>query len=121
MGDLQASVESARKGRTRGIESGLCHRVVLLLKDERDDIVRVGRLVLMARQEAHETFIWATYHERRVVLDKSIGTTRHYFDLGSVCGQRGQKAKQGREREKFGEHGKMCSWRGGKELIAKRN
>ena len=54
MRDLQASVESTRKGRTRGIESGLCHRVVLLLKDERDNIARVGRLVMMARQEAHD-------------------------------------------------------------------
>jgi hypothetical protein len=50
MRDLQPSVESAGKGRTRRFERGLCHRVVLLLKDERDDITRVGRLVMMTRQ-----------------------------------------------------------------------
>ena len=76
--------------------------MVLLLEDERDDIARVGRLVMMARQEAHDgTFLWATYHERRVVLDKSVGTTSNYFDLGGVCGQSGEKAEQGGEREDF--------------------
>ena len=45
-----------------------------------------------------------THHEGRVVLDESIGTTRHYFDLGGVCGQSGQKAEEGGEREEFGEH-----------------
>ena len=52
--DLQASVESARKGRTRGFKRGLCHCVVLLLEDERDDIAGVGRLVMMACPEAHD-------------------------------------------------------------------
>jgi len=46
MRDLQASVESTRKGRTRFLERGLCHGVVLLLEYERDDIARVGRLVM---------------------------------------------------------------------------
>ena len=54
MRDLQASVESARKRRTRRFERGLCHRMVLLLEDERDDIAGVGRLVMMARQEPHD-------------------------------------------------------------------
>ena len=54
MRDLQASVESTGKGRTRRFERGLCHGVVLLLEDERDDIAGVGRLMMMARQEAHD-------------------------------------------------------------------
>jgi len=54
MRDLQASVESASKGRTRGFECGLCHGVVLLLEDERDDIARVGRLVMMVCPEVHD-------------------------------------------------------------------
>ena len=54
MRDLQPSVESAGKGRTRRFERGLSHGVVLLLEDERDDIARVGRLMMMARQEAHD-------------------------------------------------------------------
>ena len=54
MRDSQASVESARKGRTRGLERGLCHGVVLLLEDERDDIAGVGSLVMMAWSEAHD-------------------------------------------------------------------
>ena len=54
VGDLQASVESTRKGRTRGFKRGLCHGVVLLLEDECDNIAGVGRLVIMARPEAHD-------------------------------------------------------------------
>jgi hypothetical protein len=54
MRDLQASVKSASKGRTRRFQRGLCHRVVLLLEDKRDDIAGVGRLVMMARQQAHD-------------------------------------------------------------------
>ena len=54
MRDSQASVESASKGRTRGVERGLCHGVVLLLEDERDDIAGVGGLVKEACPEAHE-------------------------------------------------------------------
>jgi len=54
MRDSQASVESASKGRTRGLERGLCHGVVLLLEDERDGIASVGRLVMKARLEAHD-------------------------------------------------------------------
>jgi len=82
----EASVESARKGRARGLERGLCHGVVLLLEDERDDIAGVGR------------------HEGRVVLDQSIWTTRDYFDLGSVCGQSGEQAEQSGECEEFRVH-----------------
>ena len=60
--------------------------MALLLEDERDDTAGVGHLVMMVRQEAHdEKCLQATYHEGRVVLDKSIGTTRHYFYLGGVC------------------------------------
>ena len=54
MRGLQASVESARKGRARGFERGLCHCVVLLLEDERDDIAGFGRLVMKACSEAHD-------------------------------------------------------------------
>jgi len=54
MRDSQASIESARKGRARGLERGLCHGVVLLLEDERDDIAGVGRLVMKACSEAHD-------------------------------------------------------------------
>jgi len=54
MGDLQASIESARKGRTRFIECGLCHGVVLLLEDERDNITGVGSLVMKACLEVHD-------------------------------------------------------------------
>ena len=54
MRDLQASVESASKGRTRGFERGLCHRVVLLFEDERDDSAGFRRLVKMACPEAHD-------------------------------------------------------------------
>jgi len=42
--------------------------VVLLFEDELDDSAGVYR------------------HERGVVLDKSIGTTRHYFDLVAFAG-----------------------------------
>ena len=35
--DLQASVVSASKVRTRSFERGLCHRVILLFEDELDD------------------------------------------------------------------------------------
>jgi len=108
MRDLQASVESASKGRTRGFERGLCHRVVLLFEDELDGSAGIRRLVKMACPEAHDgKIVWDTYHEGRVVLDKSIGTTRHYFDLGGFrrhSGHGGQKAKQGGEREEFREH-----------------
>ena len=54
MRDLQPSVESAGKGRARRFQRRLCHGVVLLLEDERDDIARVGGLTMMARQEAHD-------------------------------------------------------------------
>jgi len=54
MRDLQSSVESVSKRRTRGLEGGLRHGVVLLLEDERDDIAGVGRLVMMVRPEAHD-------------------------------------------------------------------
>ena len=54
MRDLQASVESARKRRTRCFERGLRHGVVLLLEDECDDIARVGRLVMMVSPEVHD-------------------------------------------------------------------
>jgi len=113
MRDLQACVESARKGRTRGFERGLCHRVVLLLEDELDDSAGIHRLVIMHNgsfRSSRREIVWATYHEGRVVLDESIGTTRHYFDLGGLvpvtglCGQSGQKAEQGGEREEFREH-----------------
>jgi len=53
MRDLQASVEPARKGRTRGLERGLCHSVVLLLEDERDDFADLGILVMKVCLEAH--------------------------------------------------------------------
>jgi len=53
MRDLQASVESASKGRTRGFERGLCHRVVLLFEDELDGSAGIHRLVKMACQEGH--------------------------------------------------------------------
>ena len=54
MRDSQASVESTRKGRTGGLERGLCHSVVLLLEDERDDIAGVGSLVMKVCLEAHD-------------------------------------------------------------------
>jgi len=54
MGDLQASVESASKGRTRGFEGGLCHGVVLLFEDELDGSAGIHRLVKVACQEAHD-------------------------------------------------------------------
>ena len=55
MRDSQASVESASKGRTRGVERGLCHCVVLLFEDERDDIAGVGSLMMMmVCPEAHD-------------------------------------------------------------------
>jgi len=54
MRDLQSSVKSASKRRTRGLERGLCDGVVLLLEDERDDIAGVGRLVMMVCPEAHD-------------------------------------------------------------------
>jgi len=54
MRDLQSSVESASKRRTRGLERGLCDGVVLLLEDERDDLAGVGRLVMMVCPEAHD-------------------------------------------------------------------
>ena len=60
MRDLQSSVESAGKGRTRGLERGLCDGVVLLLEDERDDIAGVGRLVMMARPEAHDMKLYGS-------------------------------------------------------------
>jgi len=53
MRDSQASVEPTRKRRARGLERGLCHGVVLLLEDERDDIAGFGRLVNMVCPEAH--------------------------------------------------------------------
>ena len=46
MRDSQARVESTRKGRTGGLERGLCHGVILLLEYERDDIAGVGSLVM---------------------------------------------------------------------------
>ena len=59
-------------------------------------------------RSSRREIVWATYHEGRVVLDESIGTTRHYFDLGAsasgLCGQSDQKAEQGGEREEFREH-----------------
>jgi len=82
----ESGVESASKRRTRGLERGLCDGVVLLLEDECDDIAGVGR------------------HKGRVVLDKTVGTTRHNFDLGGVGGQSGQKAEEGGEREELREH-----------------
>jgi hypothetical protein len=54
MGYLQASVESASEGRTRGVERGLCHCVVFLLEDERDDIAGAGSLIMVVCSEAHE-------------------------------------------------------------------
>ena len=54
MRDLQPSVESAGKGRTRGVKRGLCHCVILLLEDEIDNIAGVGRLVMMACPGAHD-------------------------------------------------------------------
>ena len=54
MKDLQSSVEPASKGRTRSVERGLCHGVVLLLEDERDDIAGVGSLMAMVCPEAHD-------------------------------------------------------------------
>ena len=54
MRDSQASVESASKGRTRSVERGLCHCVVLLLEHERDDITGVGSLMVMVCPEAHD-------------------------------------------------------------------
>ena len=60
MRDSQASIESAREGRTRCLERGLCHSVVLLLEDERDDIAGVGRLVMKARPEAHSGKVCGT-------------------------------------------------------------
>ena len=54
MRDSQASIESTRKGRARGLKRGLCHGVVLLFEDERDDIAGVGRLVNMVCPEAHD-------------------------------------------------------------------
>ena len=54
MRNLQSSVESASKRRTRGLERGLCDGVVLLFEDECDDIAGVGRLVMMACLEAHD-------------------------------------------------------------------
>jgi len=82
----KASVESAIKGRARGVERGLCHCVVLLLEDEIDGIAGCGR------------------YEGRVVLDESIWTTRHDFELSGVCGQSGQKTEHGGERNEFREH-----------------
>ena len=54
MRDLQASVESASKGRTRGFERGLCHRVILLFEDELDGSAGIHRLVKMACPEDHD-------------------------------------------------------------------
>ena len=55
MRDLQSSIESARKRRTRGLERGLCHSVVLLLEDERDDIAGLGSLVMKVCLQAHDS------------------------------------------------------------------
>jgi hypothetical protein len=60
MRDLQASVESASKGRTRGFERGLCHRVVLLFEDELDGGAGIRRLVKMACPEAHDGKLYGT-------------------------------------------------------------
>jgi len=60
MRDLQASVESASKRRTRGLERGLRHGVVLLLEDERDDIAGVGRLVMMVCPESHDKKLYGS-------------------------------------------------------------
>jgi hypothetical protein len=60
MRDIQASVESASKGRTRGIERGLCHGVVLLFEDELDGSAGVRRLVKMACLEAHDGRLYGT-------------------------------------------------------------
>jgi len=55
MRDSQARVESTRKGRTRGLERGLCHGVVLLLEDERDDIAGLGSLVMKVCLQPHDS------------------------------------------------------------------
>jgi len=60
MRDLQASVESASKGRTRGFEGGLCHRVVLLFEDELDGSAGFHRLVKMACPETHDEKLYGT-------------------------------------------------------------
>jgi hypothetical protein len=61
MGDLQASVESARKGRTRGFERGLCHRVVLLFEDELDGSTGFHIiLVKMTCPEDHDGKLYGT-------------------------------------------------------------
>ena len=52
--DLQPSVESASKGRTRRVKRGLCHGVILLLEDEIDNIAGVGSLMVMVCSGAHD-------------------------------------------------------------------
>jgi hypothetical protein len=82
--------------------------VVLLFEDELDGSAGIRRLVKMACPESsRREIVWDTYHEGGVVLDKSIGTTRHHFDLGGFrrhSGHSDQKAEQGGEREEFREH-----------------
>ena len=65
MRDLQPSVESASKGRTRSVECGLCHGVVLLLEDERDDIAGVGSLMTMVCSEAQDGKLYGDLPRRK--------------------------------------------------------
>jgi hypothetical protein len=83
--------------------------VVLLFEDELDGSAGVHRLVKMARPEAHDGKLYGTYHEGRVVLDKSIGTTQRYFDhvasgLRRHSGHGGKKTENSGNSEEFREH-----------------
>ena len=63
----------------------MCHCVVLLLENERDDIAGVGSLMaMMVRPEGHDRNAWATYYEGRVVLNESIWAAGDYFEFGGV-------------------------------------